>query len=80
MKFDDADSTFGQYRKEFIPKTKLTEDQFVTIDMALDLKECAQAYEQEIYKHFGIQDVSTLYLGGERQSMCVNNNVLLAGL
>lgn len=57
VKFDDVDSTFGQYRAEFIPKTSLTEDQFVTIDMSLELKECAQAYELEIYKNFGIQDV-----------------------
>lgn len=57
VKFDDADSTFGQYRNEFIPKTSLKEDQFVTIDTTLELKDCAQAYEQEIYKNFGIQDV-----------------------
>lgn len=57
VKFDDADSTFGQYKNEFIPKTKLKEDQFVTIDTTLELKDCAQAYEQEIYKNFGIQDV-----------------------
>lgn len=57
VKFDDADSTYGQYRSEFIPKTKLKEDQFVTIDTTLELKECAQAYELEIYRNFGIQDV-----------------------
>lgn len=61
VKFDDADSTFGQYRNEFIPKTKLKEDQFVTIDTTLELKDCAQAYEQEIYKNFGIQDVSFFF-------------------
>lgn len=62
VKFDDADSTFGQYRNEFIPKTKLKEDQFVTIDTTLELKDCAQAYEQEIYKNFGIQDVRFMFI------------------
>lgn len=57
VKFDDVESTFGQYRTEFIPKTTLTEAQFVTIDTSLELKECAQAYELEIYKNFGIQDL-----------------------
>lgn len=57
VKFDNVDSTFGQYRSHFLPKTDLTADQFVTIDTSLELKDCAQAYELEIYKNFGIQDL-----------------------
>lgn len=60
VKFDNVDSTFGQYKSEFIPNTHLKDDQFVTIDTNLNLKDCAQAYEQEIYKNFGIQDVCVM--------------------
>lgn len=65
VQVDDPESTFGQYKNEFIPKTRLREDQFVTIDTSLELKDCAQAYEQEIYKNFGIQDVSDLKFRSE---------------
>lgn len=54
---EDEDSTFGQYRKLFLPKTGLKLSQFATIDTARDLKDCAHAYEQKIYRSFGIQDV-----------------------
>lgn len=53
----DEDSTFGQYKKLFVPKTKLASDQFVVIDEKLELSECARAYERAIYWEFGIQEV-----------------------
>ncbi|KAJ6646595.1 6-phosphogluconolactonase [Pseudolycoriella hygida] len=59
VEFDDAESTFGQYKKEFIPNTDLKESQFVKIDKTLELKECAKAYEREIYRDFGIQDLDS---------------------
>lgn len=54
----DPESTFGQYKKLFVPHTKLQESQFLAIDQSLDLNDCAHAYEQEIYKQFDINDVS----------------------
>lgn len=59
----DADSTFGSYKELFMPHTQLAENQFLTIDMTLELSDCAHAYEQEIYKLFDIQDVcKVIYL------------------
>lgn len=52
------DSTFGQYKKLFIPETQLTEQQFVIINHSLTLNECAKDYEQQIFKKFGIEKVS----------------------
>lgn len=55
----DEDSTYGQYKKHFVPLLpKLELSQFLKIDGSLDLNDCAHAYEQEIYKLFDIQDVS----------------------
>lgn len=51
------DSTFGQYKQLFIPKTKLNESQFVVINRSMSLDECAIDYEQQIYDKFGIQKV-----------------------
>lgn len=51
------DSTFGQYKQLFIPKTKLKESQFVVINRSVSLDECAVDYEQQIYAKFGIQKV-----------------------
>lgn len=51
------DSTFGQYKKLFIPQTKLNESQFVVINRSVSLDECAVDYEQQIYSKFGIQKV-----------------------
>lgn len=51
------DSTFGQYKKLFIPKTKLNESQFVTINRSVSLNESAKDYEQQIYEKFGIEKV-----------------------
>ncbi|XP_055299845.1 6-phosphogluconolactonase [Sitodiplosis mosellana] len=50
----DEDSTFGQYKKLFLPKTQLTESQFVIINRSLSLKDCAKDYEQQIFDKFGI--------------------------
>lgn len=55
---DNEDSTFGQYKKNFIGQTKLAESQFVTINTQLELEQCAKDYQQQIYKAFGITDVS----------------------
>lgn len=56
----NEDSTFGQYKKLFLPKTKLNESQFVTIDRSLALHDCARAYEQQIYEKFGVNKVYAL--------------------
>ena len=53
----NEDSTFGQYKKLFIPKTQLTESQFVIINRSLSLEDCAKDYEQQIFKKFGIEKV-----------------------
>lgn len=55
---ESEDSTFGQYKREFLSKTGLQLNQFSTIDSTLELADCAHAYEQELYKQFEIQDVS----------------------
>lgn len=55
---ENDDSTFGQYKKLFLPKTKLTESQFVVIDIGLELNECAKDYEQKIRSSFGNSEVS----------------------
>lgn len=54
----NEDSTFGQYKKLFLPKTQLTESQFVIINRSLSLEDCAKDYEQRIFKKFGIEKVS----------------------
>lgn len=51
------DSTFGQYKKLFMPKTKLAESQFITINRSLTLNECAADYERQILKKFDCQKV-----------------------
>lgn len=53
----NEDSTFGQYKKLFLPKTQLTEEQFVIINRSLSLDDCAKDYEQQIYTKFGIEKV-----------------------
>lgn len=53
----DDESTFGQYKKLFIPKTKLTESQFITIDRSLTLNNCATDYEQKILEKFDCHKV-----------------------
>lgn len=55
----DADSTYGQYKLAFVPHTGLTEEQFLRLNETLDLADCAHTYEREIYRKFGIQDVSS---------------------
>lgn len=51
------DSTFGQYKKLLIPKTNLSEAQFVVIDRSLTLDKCATDYEQRIFEKFAIEKV-----------------------
>lgn len=51
------DSTFGQYKKLFIPKTNLTDSQFVTINRSLTLNDCAADYERQILEKFNCQKV-----------------------
>lgn len=58
----DEDSTFGQYKKLFAPKTGLTTSQFVTVDLSLSLDDAANAYEAEVLRKFGLQDVSIDYI------------------
>lgn len=53
----DDESTFGQYKKLFLPKTQLTESQFVNINGSLNLDDCAKDYEQKIFDNFGIEKV-----------------------
>lgn len=49
----DDDSTFGQYKKLFIPHTPLNESQFVIINRSLSLDDCAKDYERQILEKFG---------------------------
>lgn len=51
------ESTFGQYKKLFLPKTQLKESQFVVIDGSLSLEECAHHYERQVYEKFSIDQV-----------------------
>lgn len=53
---DNEHSTFGQYKKLFIPKTKLNASQFVTIDRSKDLTGCAKSYAEVMLKLFHIGD------------------------
>lgn len=53
----DDDSTYGQYKKLLIPKTTLTESQFVVINGSLSVEDCASDYERQIYEKFGVQKV-----------------------
>lgn len=62
----DEDSTYGAYKQLFVPHTQLKENQFLIIDMSLELSDCAHAYEQEIYKQFDIQDVSAVFTAKKR--------------
>lgn len=55
----NEESTFGQYKKLFVPRTGLTTSQFVTVDVSLNLDNAAHAYETEILSKFGLQDVSS---------------------
>lgn len=54
----NEESTFGQYKQLFVPKTDLTTSQFATVDLSLSLDNAASAYEAEIFRKFGLQDVS----------------------
>lgn len=54
----NEDSTFGQYKKIFVPKTGLNTSQFVTVDLSLSLDSAAHAYESEVLSKFGLKDVS----------------------
>lgn len=58
----DEDSTFGQYKKLFIPKTSLNESQFVIINRSLSLDECAKDYERQIFEKFAIDKVGDAVL------------------
>lgn len=53
----DNESTFGQYKKLFLPKTQLTESQFVNINGSLSLEDSAKDYEQQIFTKFGVEKV-----------------------
>lgn len=55
--YDNEHSTFGQYKKLFIPKTKLTESQFFTIDRSKSLEDCAKSYEEAILSSFAAEQV-----------------------
>lgn len=54
----NAESTYGQYKKLFVPKTGLKTSQFVTVDLSLSLDNAAHAYETEVLRKFGLEDVS----------------------
>lgn len=58
----NEDSTFGQYKKLFIPKTKLTDSQFVVINRSLALSDCAADYERQILERFNCQKVCMIYV------------------
>lgn len=50
------DSTFGQYKKLFLPKTSLKESQFIIINRSLSLEDCAKDYEKQIFQKFGTDE------------------------
>lgn len=55
----DADSTFGAYKEQLIPKVnELTEEQFLTVkyDLSLKLNQVALAYETEMRSKFQISN------------------------
>lgn len=54
---NNEDSTFGQYKKDFLSKTKLKSSQFLTIDIKLSLENCAKVYEKNILEKFDIKMV-----------------------
>ncbi|KOB73366.1 6-phosphogluconolactonase, partial [Operophtera brumata] len=53
---DSADSTFGIYKKELIPKTALDETQFVVIKQGVSAEEAAQDYSDKLKKAFNSDD------------------------
>lgn len=55
----DVESTFGQYKKLLMPKSKLKESQFVAINRSLDLVDCAKDYADKILKRFGLESESS---------------------
>lgn len=57
----NEESTFGQYKQLFIPKTQLTESQFVKVNLSVSLNESAKDYEKQIYEKFGIEKVSVFH-------------------
>lgn len=73
----DDESTFGQYKKLFMPKTKLNESQFIVINRSLSLDECAIDYERQIFEQFGIEKVlrmiHILYLQNNSEKFTVIN-------
>lgn len=63
----DIDSTYGAYKDLLVPKTGLSEDQFVKINIDIPLECCAINYERLIMDHFklgsGIPVFDLLLLG-----------------
>lgn len=55
-------STFGQYKKLFIPKTSLNQSQFVIINRSISLNECAKDYERQIFEKFAIDKVGNVVI------------------
>lgn len=53
----NEDSTFGQYKKLFVPKTGLKLSQFSTVNLSVSLDDAAHAYEKEILRKFNVKDV-----------------------
>ncbi|KAF9806590.1 hypothetical protein SFRURICE_012127 [Spodoptera frugiperda] len=53
---NDDDSTFGTYKRELIPKTKLVEQQFIKIKQGVSAQEAAQDYTEKLTKAFGSED------------------------
>ncbi|KAJ8708555.1 hypothetical protein PYW08_009937 [Mythimna loreyi] len=53
---NDEDSTFGTYKRELIPKTKLVEKQFIKIKQGVSAAEAAKDYTEQLTKAFGSED------------------------
>ncbi|XP_013783150.1 6-phosphogluconolactonase-like [Limulus polyphemus] len=50
--FDDNESTYGAYKRDFLSHVPVLENQFVVIDPTLEVEAAAADYQQKLEKHF----------------------------
>lgn len=53
---DSEDSTFGAYKKDFLPKVPLKENQFIRIKQGVTAQEAANDYAQQLSSIFRVKD------------------------
>lgn len=63
--FEDADSTYGCYKAQLLPRLNLREEQFVVIDPALPAGRAAMDYSSKLSEYFGeaLPEFDLLLLG-----------------